>query len=60
MAKVANKKVWLTPKGRKKTGLACIQATDQKIEVKGPYVRVTSSDTDKTYQRAFVDAQYEL
>jgi hypothetical protein len=49
MAKVANKKVWLTAQGRKKTGLFHIQTTDLKIEVKGPYVRVTSSDTGKTY-----------
>ena len=49
MTEMANKRVWLTPKGRKKVGSNYIYTTDQKIVAKYPYIIVTSSDTGKTY-----------
>ena len=46
---MANKKVWLTDKGRKKVGNVYIKTTDERIEYKGPYVVITSTDSGQTY-----------
>lgn len=46
---MTNKKVWLTPKGRKKVGSNYINTTNQMIVAKSPYIVVTSSDTGKTH-----------
>ncbi len=46
---MANKRVWLTPKGQKKAGVNHISTTGQGIISKSPYIIVTCSDTGKTY-----------
>jgi hypothetical protein len=49
MTEMIKKRVWLTPKGKKKVGFNYIVTTGQGIVPKSPYIVVTGSESGKTY-----------